>query len=72
MSTQGWIGKEGRGKSACVTRGGIKYINLTWRSDEMEFNNLAHRGIKVQEFPKIGKVFSTLQTLIFPEFPYHF
>lgn len=48
--------KEGRGKSTCVTRGGIKYINLTWRFDEVEFNNFAHRGIKVKQFPEIRKI----------------
>lgn len=47
--------KKGRWKSTCVTRGGIKYINLTWRFDEVEFNNFAHRGIKVKQFPEIRK-----------------
>lgn len=58
MSTGECVGKEGRGKSTCVTRGGIKYIhlNLTRRFDEVEFNNFVHRSIKVKQFPEIRKI----------------
>lgn len=38
----------------------------------MEFNNLAYRGMKVQEFLEIGKIFSTSQTLILSESLPHF
>lgn len=47
-----------------MSRGEIKYVSLTTRFDEMEFNSLVYRGIKVQEFSEIGKIFSTSQTLI--------
>lgn len=64
--------QRGEKKRVLHTRCGMKYINLTWRFDEMEFNNLAYRGIKIQECSEIATMFSTSQTLIFSESLYHF